>query len=244
MTLKLNDLKGLIHRQDLTQRKRLLLVLASFDLPCEISDIRKRAHEAGFRIPKTWNLSSVLAQSRGLAIKTPEGWEITATGKQYLANLGVDDLPELEPQRATDLREILKKLDDSEARSFLDEAIKCHESGLFRAAVIMSWIGAVSILRHQVCSQHLSRFNQASKRVDSRWQNAKTTDDLSRMKESDFLDRIESISIIGKDVKAQLKECLIRRNSCSHPNSYQLGHSTVAHHLEVLLLNVFNVFVK
>ena len=124
MTLKLNDLKGLIHRQDLTQRERLLLVLASFDLPCEISDIKKRAYEAGFRIPKTWNPSSVLAQSRGLAIKTPEGWEITATGKQYLANLGVDDLPELEPQRATDLREILKKLDDSEARSFLDEAIR------------------------------------------------------------------------------------------------------------------------
>ena len=242
--LKLNDLKGRIHQRNLTQLERLLLVLASFDVPCEISEIKQRASEAGLRIPKKWNPSSVLARSKGLAIKTVEGWEITPKGRHCLAKLGVDDSHALEPPRSISLREELKKVLDGKTHSFLDEAIKCYEARLFRAAVILSWIGAISVLQHHVCSRHLLRFNEESKRVNPKWKDAQTTDDLSLMKESEFLDRLESISIIGRDVKTQLKECLTRRNSCSHPNSYQLGSSTVAHHREVLLLNVFRVFVK
>jgi len=43
-------------------------------------------------------------------------------------------------------------------------------------------------------------------------------------------------------VKAELKQCLDRRNGCGHPNSLKIGPNTVAHHLEILLLNVFNKF--
>jgi hypothetical protein len=43
-------------------------------------------------------------------------------------------------------------------------------------------------------------------------------------------------------VKNELKECLDRRNGCGHPNSLKIGANTVAHHIEILLLNVFKVF--
>jgi hypothetical protein len=60
--------------------------------------------------------------------------------------------------------------------------------------------------------------------------------------ERDFLDRIAALSIIGKNVKQELEKCLERRNGCGHPNSRRLGQNTVAHHIEVLLLNVFEKF--
>jgi len=108
----------------------------------------------------------------------------------------------------------------------------------------MSWLAAVDVLHNHVHANHLAAFNAEAKRIDPKWKYAKTTDDLGRMKESDFLDRIAvaPLSIIGKSVKKELKDCLDRRNRCGHPNSLTIGANTVAHHLEILLLNVFKKF--
>jgi hypothetical protein len=62
------------------------------------------------------------------------------------------------------------------------------------------------------------------------------------MKERDFLNRAATIGVIGKNVKATLIECLDRRNGCGHPNSLKLKDRAVAHHVEALVLNVFQVF--
>ena len=40
----------------------------------------------------------------------------------------------------------------------------------------------------------------------------------------------------------ELRNCLDRRNGCGHPNSLKIGPNTVAHHIEILLLNVFKAF--
>jgi hypothetical protein len=95
---------------------------------------------------------------------------------------------------------------------------------------------------HFVISKHLANFNSEASRVEPKWKPARSPDDLSRMKESDFLDRLVAISVIGKNVKTELKQCLDRRNGCGHPNSLKIGPNTVAHHLEILLLNVFQPF--
>jgi hypothetical protein len=106
----------------------------------------------------------------------------------------------------------------------------------------MSWLAAMDVLHNFVHAQRLNDFNKEASRVDAKWKPAKTTDDLGRMKESDFLDRVAAISIMGKNVRQQLGSCLTLRNSCGHPNSLKLGANTVAHHIEILLLNVFKVF--
>lgn len=62
------------------------------------------------------------------------------------------------------------------------------------------------------------------------------------MDESDFLDRLEGLSIIGKNTKAQLKAALDLRNGCGHPNSLQVGVNKSAAHIETLLQNVFKRF--
>ena len=236
--LSISDLKTWLHR-DLGQQEKLLLVLSSFDSPCQIQDIGERAEEAGFRLPKSWNPSNSLARSKGKAIRTGKGWELSESGKQYLRNLGVSKIGPAAIQVATDLREILSQINDSEIRSFLEEAIGCYEAQFFRSAIVMSWTGAVSVLHKYVHSNYLIQFNTEAKRVNPRWRDAIAQDDLGNMREGEFLDRIAAISIISNDVKKELKNCLTRRNSCGHANSFKVSANTAAHHIEILILNVF-----
>ena len=236
-----SDLKVWLHR-DLSQADKLLLILASFDSPCQVRDLKNRAKACGLGAAAKWNPSATLGKSKGLAIRTPNGWEITESGQQRLRNLGVTKVSPAAVQVATDLRAELPKIKNSSTRAFVEEAIKCHEAELYRSAIVMSWLSAVDILHNHVHSNHLKAFNKEARRVDSKWKEAKTTDDLGKMGEADFLDRIGALSIIGKNVKKELKNCLDRRNGCGHPNSLKIAANTSAHHLEILLLNVFKEF--
>jgi hypothetical protein len=180
--------------------------------------------------------------SGGLAIRIPQGWEVTDAGRQHLRNLDVARIGPAAVQVATDLRAELANIADADTRAFVEEAIKCYEAELYRSAIVMSWLAAVDILHGHVHAKHLAAFNAEAKRVDAKWRDAKSTDDLGRMSESDFLDRIVALSIVGKNVKKELKDCLDRRNGCGHPNSLKVGANAAAHHIEVLILNVFRVF--
>jgi hypothetical protein len=234
-------LKDWLHR-DLAARDKLLLILATFDQPVQLADLRNRSEEAGFRIPKKWNMSDVLGRSGGLAIRVPSGWELTETGKNHLRNLGVESVSPAAMQVAADLRAHLDKVKNPTTRVFVEEAIKCHEAKLYRSAIVMSWIAAVDVLHREVVANHLAAFNTEAQKSNSKWKAAVNEDGLSQMKESDFLDRLVPIGVIGKNVKEELAKALKLRNGCSHPNSLQIGPNMVASHLETLLLNVFEPF--
>jgi hypothetical protein len=144
---------------------------------------------------------------------------------------------------ANNLKPHLLKIVDADTRAFIEEAINCFEAGLYRSAVVMSWIGAVSILYDHVIANKINEFNIEAVSRNPKWKTAQTKDDLALMKESDFLDMLSTLSIIGKNVKEQLKNsCLSLRNSCGHPNSFKVGRITAESHLEILLLNVYDVF--
>lgn len=239
--LSSTDLKSWLHK-DLPRLDKLLLVLAALDRASALADIRGKAVEAGFRIPTKWNMSAILGRSRGMAINTPDGWEITDAGKLHLRDLGVSEVSPTAMSVAIDLRKHLAKVTDEETREFVSEAIQCHENRLYRSAVVMSWLGAISILHKHVHANRLADFNAEASRVDSRWRTALTTDDLGKMNEDKFLNTIERLSIIGKNVKESLKECLKRRNGCGHPNSMRVSTNQSAAHIEVLLLHVFKRF--
>jgi hypothetical protein len=177
-----------------------------------------------------------------MAINTTQGWELTDSGREHLRSIGVSAISSAAANVAHDLRSELAKIKDDNTRRFLEEAIKCFEHGFYRSAVIMSWVGAVHVLHAHVHAKYLAAFNAEAARVDVKWKAAKTTDDLGRMKERDFLDRLGALSIIGPNVKTALINCLNLRNGCGHPNSMKIGPNAVASHLETLLLNVFRVF--
>lgn len=236
-----NDLKTWLHRK-LPQADKLLLILATFEAPCSVKAIKERAADSGLRIGRTWNPSTILGRTGGLAIKVPEGWEITESGRQHLRNLGVGGLSPAAVQVATTLRSHLSNISSTEVRTFVEEAVRCYEAELFRSAVVMSWLGAIGVLQDYVVGNHLGAFNAEAKRVNPNWKDAVTADDLGRMKESEFLDRLAAISLIGKNVKERLKVQLDLRNACGHPNSFAIGSHTVTSHIEVLILNVFERF--
>lgn len=236
------DLKVWLHRQ-LSQTDKLLAILGSMDEPCQIRDIKQTAKEAGLRTPQRWNCSGLLSSSRGKAILTNQGWELTDSGRQHLTALGIPTRNSTPRNIAATLRAELPKIRDSNVRSYVEEGVKCYEHGLYRSAIVISWVGAVAILHDVVHARHLAQFNAEMKRVDNKWKDVVTTDDFGRLREFRFLDCIERLSVVGKDVRDQLRECLRRRNSCGHPNSLRISANAAAAHLEILILNVFNRFV-
>ena len=156
--------------------------------------------------------------------------------------MGVTSIGSAAIQIATELRKHLETIKNKEIHSFVEEAIKCYEAGFYRSAIIMSWVGAIALLHHHVHATSLRKFNAEAKRVYPKWKDAKEVSDFGKMKEADFLDRIETIAIIDQNVKKELKRCLDLRNSCGHPSTLQVGVNATAHHIEILLFNVFGRF--
>lgn len=241
--LKSDELKDWLHR-DLPRLDKLLIVLAAADGPASVTQIKEAAASAGFREPKNknWNISQALGGSKGKAIRTDVGWELTDAGKLHLRSLGISKISPAALKVAVDLRTHLAKLTDAETRDFVEEAIKCHEAELYRSAIVMSWLGAMDALHKHVHAKHLAAFNAEAKRVNGKWKTAVTSDDLGKMGESDFLDRIAAISVIGKNAKEELKKALGLRNGCGHPNTLKVGANKSAAHIETLLQNVFEKF--
>ena len=138
------------------------------------------------------------------------------------------------------LRANLENIKDDSIRSFIQDAVKCYEGELYRPAVLMSWMAAIYILYKHVHNKCLKEFNEEARSKDGKWKAAKEIDDLGRMKEVVFLDRLEALAVIDRTRKNQLGICLALRNSCSHPSSWEISSTIADAHFEMLLDNVFS----
>lgn len=241
--MQLNDeqLKLWLQKDGLQRLDKLLLVLATFDKPMGVSEIRAKARSVGCNIEK-WNVSDVLARGKGSTLQVLGGHELAEKGKARLRSLGLDSASPAAVQVAYDLRKHLTNIKDEDTRSFVEEAIKCYEARLFRSAIVMSWLSAVDVLKKEVVANHLAAFNAEASKVNSKWKPATNADEIGAMNEGDFLNRLMGISMIGKNRKQRLEQALSLRNGCGHPNSLKVGQNEVAAHVEALLQNVFEVF--
>ena len=241
------DLPESLYKKRLSRQDALLSILCvRYQKPKKTADIKMLGRNAGLTEIQRWNISDILAKSKGLAIRIRDGWAITSRGREHVRSLNI--LPEKKSRKvihyASALRSATKRITNEDTAAFIEEAISSFEAELYRAAVVLSWVGAVSLLQDQIVSHHLANFNAEAQKRDASWKPARTKDDLSKMKESDFLDILASppISLIGMSVKQELKTCLQLRNGCGHPSSLSIGENRVAAHLEVLILNVFAKF--
>ena len=212
------------------------------DTPKKVKNLKALSYDSGLRGVNSWNVSSILSRSNGLAIRTKNGWELTAKGKERVGMVAGSVVKIPVQKIATELRAHLSNIQDTQTFSFLDEAIKCYESKHYRAAVVLTWVGAVSVLYDHVFDHKLEEFNNEVKKRNPKWQYAKNKDDLAKLREHEFLQVIQSISVIGKNTKDELEGCLKFRNGCGHPNSLKLGEARVSGHIETLILNVFSTF--
>jgi hypothetical protein len=242
------DIIEALYKKRLSRQDALLLILCvDANTPKEVTNIKQLGRQAGLTEIQKWNVSEILGRAKGLAIRLPRGWAITSNGRAHIQKL--DILPKNTSPKtihfASSLRHNAKSILSADTIVFMEEAIKCFEVGFYRSSVVLSWVGAISLLQDQIFKHHLAIFNIEAQKKDAKWKAAKTKDDLSRMKESEFLDIIGTppISLIGKNVKEELKNnCLQLRNACGHPNSLKIGENRVAAHLEILIMNIFSKF--
>jgi hypothetical protein len=226
--LDIAALKNLLHQSGFSKTDKLLLCAAfDVDTPKSVAIIKGVAKKAGFRLVDKWNVSSLLSGSDGLAIRTDDGWELTDSGKERVGQLAGGAISSVAPRIASILRSHLSTISNHETSAFLEEAIRCYETKLYRSAVVLSWVGAASLLYDYVVAHKLVEFNVEVTKRNPKWKIAKNKDDLTNMKEYDFLQILPSISVIGKSVKDELEGCLKFRNGCGHPNSLKIGESRV-----------------
>jgi len=236
-----DELKNIIHNKHLSRLDVLVILLAVDSGGIRtVKELKELAEYGGLRKAQSWNISDILARSGGIAVRTPGGWELTNEGKSRAKVLGAESGPVVTAN--ADLRKVVASISSPDTREFLEEAVKCLEARYLRAAVVLSWVGAVSVLQQYVVANKLAEFNAEAQRRDKDWKPAKTTDDIGRMKEAALLQVLENISVIGRNTKQELEESLRLRNSSGHPNSFKFGESRVASHIEVLVMNVFSKF--
>lgn len=235
------ELKRVLAR-DHGRLSKVLACLAAAEEPTKVRDIVAISEAHGFRKMKGWNVSSILANSRGKAILVNRHWEITEDGLDDVRALAASAKPRAMPEPAADLRDEMASIKDGTTRAFAEEAVRSYEIKNYRSAIVMSWITAMDVLYQVVLDTKLKEFNAAAKAANVDWKPAKNRDGLALMKEAEFLNSIAKLGIIGKNVKSTLVECLNRRNGCGHPNSLKLKDRAVAHHIETLVLNVFQKF--
>lgn len=214
----------LVHAGELTRAEKLLLCLSNLGEGVHtVSEIRATARSLG--LPDA-NVSRDMKKLKGLAFERKEGWALTTPGKKRAAELIA--APDVHvAKQSSSLRALLPKL-KPDVHEFITEAVACYEARFFRAAVVLTWVGAVSVLYSHVVQHRLADFNAEAVRRDAKWRAARNEDDLSRMKEHDFLQILDALSVVGRNVKTELEGCLRLRNACGHPNSLKLAESRCA----------------
>ncbi len=232
--------KQVIHAGKLSKTTKLLVCLAVGNAPKQVTEVRQIGARVGAAGVKSWNVSQLLSSSP-CALRTPDGWELTQAGRSEVETLA-GPLASGPIRAATALRAKLTKIKNTNTRAFVEQAIACFERDLYRASVVLSWVGAVALLYDHVLANELSNFNAEARLRNPKWKDAKTTDDLALMGEHDFLQVLHAISVVGKSVKLELEPRLKLRNGCGHPNSLQIEEHVVASHIEILILNVFAKF--
>jgi hypothetical protein len=224
------------------QQAKAISLLYSMGIAASPKELKEYAASIGYNRAKDWNIPNLFSRSNGEAISKSGKWQLTSKGESTAESFGLSRETQERSTAFKTLEASIDALASDQTRSFLREALACLRTGSLRAAVIMSWVAAVHTLQNYVVAHCLADFNAEATRRDIKWRPAKNSDDLARLKESDFLDILEKIGLLQKNVKAEIKGCLDRRNGCGHPNIYKLSELTAAHHVDTLTMNIFASF--
>lgn len=249
--LSSDALDDLLHDKALTVGDKLLVILAvDADRPKKTVEIRNLGKAAGWREIEKRNLSRDLPRyCNGLAIKKPEGWKLNKQGRDRVCVVAPDAVKGTVNKVSIDLRKHFANISNPDVQGFLKEAIECLEHRLFRAAVVLAWVGGVAVLHDHIVANHLAAFNAAAKARYEKAGGRRTIKTMTtaenigeQLKETELLQVLHDMSVIDKSVKTKLGHALDLRNSCGHPTSLKIGEHTVAAHIETLILNVFAKF--
>jgi hypothetical protein len=229
-------------RSDLSKTTKYMLIVGHHIGPAKNADIRKIAKENGWRAGSQSSPSDFLKLKREYCVSLPEGWELTGPGRSFLEQEGLISPGGILTPVTEQLDRYLLDVHDPQKASFIAEAVGCVKNKQPRAAIVLSWVGAVYLLYSHVVATKLNEFNTEARRRWAKIKDASDIDDLARMKESDFLSVIEHLRVISRAEAKELAGCLDRRNTAGHPNSHNFEEVTVGHHIQTLITAVYLKF--
>jgi hypothetical protein len=208
-----------------------------------IAEIRDALVQARIARGGGWNLGRALLQARERVDRTggaPVRWYLTDTGERYC----VDEL-NLSPPLTTVahdvsvLAAVARNISDDDIRAYVEEAIKCLETGALRAAIVFLWTGAIRQLQERAIENGLKPLNDALAKQDPTGRVVKTVDDFAYVKDRTFLDATPRIGILDKGEKDTMVDALGLRNRCGHPTKYRPGESRTKGFIEDVVGIVF-----
>jgi hypothetical protein len=248
----LNDERLLLSARELAkngQRGPVLLFLSQVTQPAQLSVIRDKAVNVGFREIKKWNSADILlrAAKDGQVAQRKEGWCLLGPGLEAIRAHYTPEGAIVQESRHA-LKKYLSEIIDPQRQVFVEEAIKSFDVGAYRAAIVLSWVGAVYLIQEHVVNLHKVAFNRAgvaratkaaSSGSNFNFSPVKTLKDFGTIGEADFLQLCQDAGILHKAEKQQLTERLNLRNQCGHPNPLVVAEHVVASHIEILMRNVY-----
>jgi len=232
-------LRDALARKDISKTDKYLLIVAYHEGPVPSGAIRAIARENGWKDGDTSSILTFLKASPH-AVLLPKGWTITGAGRQALEDRGlISAIGVLTPVTEA-LEKVAIDVHDPDKARFVEEAIACVKNKSYRAAIVLSWVGALYLLYSYVASTKLAAFNSELTRRFPKSKPASTIDDLAQVvKEAEFISILEHINIVTKGEAKDLVSCLDRRNTAGHPNSHTFTEVTVGHHIETLINTVY-----
>lgn len=237
----MTELRDGLARRDLSKTDKYLLIIASHDGPITSREIKACAKNNGWRDGVTSEPSPFLNKSK-YAVSLPNGWALTTEGRVSLEERKIISRSGILTPVVAALEKYLLDVHDSDKSRFVEEAVQCVRNKAFRAAIVLSWVGAVYLLYNYVVSQKLKEFNAEVHRRWPKRNDANGVDDLASFKEADFLNILEHIKVITDAQSKELTSCLNRRNTAGHPNSHSFEEVTVGSHIHTLISIVYSIF--
>jgi hypothetical protein len=235
-------LRDALARKDISKTDKYLVIVAYHDGPVKNAQIKLIAKENGWKDGAASRPELFLSKSSH-TILLPDGWTMSGPGSESLEDRKlISKIGVLTPITEM-LERYLLDLHDPDKSRFIEEVIICARSKSYRAAIVLSWVGAMFLLYAHVIANALSAFNAEMQRRFPKAKPVSTIDDLANaVKEGEFLNILEHIKVITKGENKELTSCLDRRNTAGHPNSHTFTEVAAGSHIETLINSVYLKF--
>lgn len=99
------------------------------------------------------------------------------------------------------------------------EALRCVESGLFRAAHVMAWAGFMDYLENKAAQDGFAKLHQCR----PNWKLKGIEALREQVPEHQLVEAFSDIGLVTKNERKTLLGLLSKRNECAHPSNYSPG---------------------
>jgi DNA-binding PadR family transcriptional regulator len=187
----------------------------------------------GYLRERGWATTRTTAEKKSV-------WRLTAEGKKQF-HLPTSDAEVMKVDKS--IQSHIERVDDPEARAYLNEVGAAIRVGAHRVAVVALWSAVVYHLMRRMEERGWVEVNRAlGTHFPGKYRQIRAFDDLQQLKESDLMLVCNELGIVGKARKDIFqRDYLMLRNKCGHPSDFRPTQKTVEAFATEAIENVFAV---